>query len=873
MSTLGQVMESKPMQPLRPLLHMIAYYPLLLAVPVVLLLFAWDVLMGDYDAFHQLWNEDWLTGILAGFVAAVVLGQTMLAVYLFDEDRGNPAAAKRWRWAIVPRWGYWIAWGLLLAAMVLPAAVLSSQFAALDENHTKAELARLWFPLGVLAAIIFFGLLRATRASWFVHPEKVGGVVAAVIVAGFLGMTIAHGVWPEMYCPWFPAAVSLVLLLGFITILLTLFTYLTGRTPLLYPALIGVFIVPFLIPSCQTEYQLPNMQVTGESGTYYDKRFPLVNYASVRPTPPPTAQENDGLDKDGAAKLDAAGLANDRGALIAWNNGMWERYKEPQPLILVTVSGGASASAVYCADVLFLLEEKYPGFSDRVRLVSGASGGMVGAAYFVTQLRPGGLIAEARKREEYQNYLAATKAARENPDDSAAKQRRDAAEKAYHEMMAGVRAEFFRGLEQDFLGPLVQKWVHRDMPLGAFARSTTNDRGMALEMAWKRHLNGALDLPFRDLRAEERAGKLPSLVFTPMMLEDGRQLIMSNLDLDYMVETARDGDKPLSYMGVEFFRMFPKADQFKLSTAVRMNASFPYFSPAAALPTDPVRHVVDAGYYDNYGTTVATKWINEHAEWLSGVGMKPNERPRPSEVILLRIRCFGNEDNSLQFVTEKELMKYARQTGRAPTPVNPVDRSKHFEILREAWSADANRQKPIRTEGGLFAVTSPLFGLFSSWRANMVYRADERLGGTINALAPRAGESGPLPPKARLSAYPITCQINPSLNWVLSAEDRAAIHRNVKVLEDLSRVESYLTKLSPDRPDMAAGTLTAELIDQAAKARRADPTGPAPRLTNILKQTDNYKNALPAKKAELEAQVGAAEKFGGFKLPPPVPKK
>jgi hypothetical protein len=126
-------------------------------------------------------------------------------------------------------------------------------------------------------------------------------------------------------------------------------------------------------------------------------------------------------------------------------------------------------------------------------------------------------------------------------------------------------------------------------------------------------------------------------VFTPMMIEDGRQLIISNLNLDYMVESGRDeGEKnaskllpilgpllripvpvpckncdyePLSLMGVEFFKLFPHADEFKLSTAVRMNASFPFLSPAAALPTDPVRHVVDAGYYDNYGMMVATKWF------------------------------------------------------------------------------------------------------------------------------------------------------------------------------------------------------------------------------------------------------------------------
>jgi hypothetical protein len=61
---------------------------------------------------------------------------------------------------------------------------------------------------------------------------------------------------------------------------------------------------------------------------------------------------------------------------------------------------------------------------------------------------------------------------------------------------------------------------------------------------------------------------------------------------------------------LELFRMFPDTrGSFRLSTAVRMSASFPYFSPAVALPTSPRRRVVDAGYYDNYGVSLASAWL------------------------------------------------------------------------------------------------------------------------------------------------------------------------------------------------------------------------------------------------------------------------
>ena len=71
-----------------------------------------------------------------------------------------------------------------------------------------------------------------------------------------------------------------------------------------------------------------------------------------------------------------------------------------------------------------------------------------------------------------------------------------------------------------------------------------------------------------------------------------------------------------SLFGLEFFKLFPRAERFRVATAVRMSATFPFVSPAVSLPTDPPRHVVDAGYYDNFGIQVSTAWIHMNREWL-----------------------------------------------------------------------------------------------------------------------------------------------------------------------------------------------------------------------------------------------------------------
>src|SRR5262249_41531992 len=131
-------------------------------------------------------------------------------------------------------------------------------------------------------------------------------------------------------------------------------------------------------------------------------------------------------------------------------------------------------------------------------------------------------------------------------------------------------------------------------------------------------------------------------------------LLISNLDLDSITRaegslyTRTEGIHQglYSMSAVEFFRLFPDAGGFKLSTAVRMNASFLYVSPAAALPTDPPRRVVDAGYYDNYGIDVSACWLYENHDWIA---------KNTSGVVLLQIRdavsqaartSLGPEDDS-----------------------------------------------------------------------------------------------------------------------------------------------------------------------------------------------------------------------------------
>src|SRR5207237_1342303 len=121
---------------------------------------------------------------------------------------------------------------------------------------------------------------------------------------------------------------------------------------------------------------------------------------------------------------------------------------------------------------------------------------------------------------------------------------------------------------------------------------------------------------------------------------------------------------------------------FQVGTAARMSASFPYISPAVPLPTRPRRRVVDAGYYDNYGVSLAAAWLfsGNNRQWLHG---------HASGVVLVQIRDGLDE-------AERRLDEVV------PDPSTPLSR-------------------------GLEWLLSPPEGLYNSRLSSSAFRNDEQL--------------------------------------------------------------------------------------------------------------------------------------------------
>jgi hypothetical protein len=293
-------------------------------------------------------------------------------------------------------------------------------------------------------------------------------------------------------------------------------------------------------------------------------------------------------------------------ALIGWRN----KQESAKPvLVVVATSGGAYRAAFWTSLLLDHLIEhdgRWHGLHRNIRLFTGASGGMVASAYFAAMAAEGKLDQGITRRisQDTRESLR-RKEHRKHP------------------------------IARDSLSPVVHQLVRGDVPHTLSRWSQTEDRGRKLDDQWL-----TLHRTFRSFWQAEKEGAVPSIILAPMLVETGALALFSNLDLGQIrkrnvPEPYRPGDE--NKTSVEVFRAFECAHHtVSLATAVRLNASFPYVSPAISLPVWPQRRPVDAGYYDNFGIDLLTAYLDDPdiSAWIVA---------NCAGVAVLQIRAFPSE--------------------------------------------------------------------------------------------------------------------------------------------------------------------------------------------------------------------------------------
>ena len=281
----------------------------------------------------------------------------------------------------------------------------------------------------------------------------------------------------------------------------------------------------------------------------------------------------------------------------------WKRKQnsERPTIILMNVSGGGLRSSTFVMNVLQQLDSITKGnLMNQTFLISGASGGMLSAAYFRE------LYAE-RKKSKGINLQS---------------------------------NEYTENITEDLLNPIFSSMVSRDLfaPAQKFSIGPyeyLKDRGYAFEEKLNVNTGGIMNKQLRDYVADEKAANIPMIIFNSVITLDGRKLMIGTQPLSFMMKPpAFSIDKSYGPDAVDFTSLFARQNpgNIRLLTALRMNATFPYVLPNVWLPTNPVIDVMDAGIKDNFGQETSFRFIDHFRDWLIN---------NTSRIIILQIRDRG----------------------------------------------------------------------------------------------------------------------------------------------------------------------------------------------------------------------------------------
>ncbi|MFN0033121.1 MAG: hypothetical protein ACKVOR_13255 [Flavobacteriales bacterium] len=275
-------------------------------------------------------------------------------------------------------------------------------------------------------------------------------------------------------------------------------------------------------------------------------------------------------------------LLNNRLSQMTAMNDSTEKPK----LVIINTSGGGSRSAFWTMRAMAYADSMCGGkLMNQCVLVTGASGGMLGAAY----------MRELYMRQQWGEIV--------NPYDT-----------VYAENMA------MDLLNTIILSTATNDWFIRYQKVHDGDQAYTKDRATAFEEQLRRNTANIFDRRLRDYKVVEFAGQTPMMILSPTIVNDGRRLIISAQPVSYLTQAFHvNGEADPLPEDVEFSRMFARqgADNLQFVTALRMNATFPYVFPMTILPSEPPVEVLDAGVRDNFGMKTSLQFIYTFKDWIN----------------------------------------------------------------------------------------------------------------------------------------------------------------------------------------------------------------------------------------------------------------
>jgi len=411
---------------------------------------------------------------------------------------------------------------------------------------------------------------------------------AFITMIGILGIMVLLGIFQEVPAFVIPAGGSFFILFAFFAMIIGAFTFWFRVIGLL--TIVGVAATLFFIEKYEPFV-----------GRYY--AFGM-NY---QPAPVPYHIDSLKLTiNEGQYQQDYAATIE---ILQTWQQQYYSKYgyaRKPK-IVLLCVTGGGNRSAAWVARCLqyadSLTDRK---FFHHVRLITGASGGMMGASYFRE------LLLERHYNPDTNLYTP------------------EVVHRASSDLLNRITFHLIANL---FI-PSNQFQFGRNIYF--------KERGYAWEEQFIANTQAFYNKRLSDYREPERQCLIPMIIHTPAIVNDSRKLYISPQGVSYMCKPMTFNAAYSNEMeGIEFRRVFARhdPDSIRMATIVRMNASFPVVLPFIELPTQPIVQVIDAGAVDNYGMHSAVKFLYVFRDWI---------RQNTSGVVLVQIRDSQQEGKILE---------------------------------------------------------------------------------------------------------------------------------------------------------------------------------------------------------------------------------
>ena len=498
----------------------------------------------QFDSNKELMTNSEIAWLIAGFLTGFFLVIGLSLLYFFEADR-----------TIIRQ----------MTPLIANPKLFKSQFNSKDVQLNNSRLIRVnWYMNGPLS-------IKQVRDVSHYSKEFIERIFSRHHFAAILSICIAFlflvlvGFFMDEPAFQLPAAASIFLFFSILLAVSGAFSYFLESWSI--PVLVLLFFVLNIL--YQNEIIDPTNKAYG------------LNYTNKADRPEYTREHL--LDMCSIDKV-----TSDKASMIKILENWKKKQKESKPLLLIiNTSGGGSRSAAFTMNVLQKLDEQNGGrLMDKTFMITGASGGMFGAAYY----------RELSRLKQYEDSTI-------HPDDH-----------KYADAISG-----------DLLNPLFSSFVARDLfsPAQKFKVGDyeyIKDRGYAFEQKLNKNTNGVLDRQLKDLAPDETVARIPLMLFSSVITRDSRTMIISTQPISFLMRPVFDSSriKTIDPDAVDFGQFFYKQDPMnvRMLTALRMNATFPYVLPNVWLPSDPVIDVMDAGFRDNFGEQVGIRFVDVFRNWI-----------------------------------------------------------------------------------------------------------------------------------------------------------------------------------------------------------------------------------------------------------------